>query len=133
MINAPIAHVWSAITQPEQIKQYFFGTQVETNWQIGTPITFSGVFEGKPYLDKGTILSIQPNTHLSYSYWSGFYDLADIPENYQTVTYNLHAQGNQIEVSVSQDNIPTEKAKQHSEQGWRIILDGLKKWVEQQS
>jgi uncharacterized protein YndB with AHSA1/START domain len=31
-INASPAQVWAALTDPELIKQYMFGSQVETDW-----------------------------------------------------------------------------------------------------
>ena len=50
-INAPVEQVWKALTDPELIKQYFFGTQTETSWKVGTPIYFRGEWDGKPYED----------------------------------------------------------------------------------
>jgi uncharacterized protein YndB with AHSA1/START domain len=51
-INAPRQTVWDAITKPELIKKYFFGTNTVTTWKVGTPIFFRGEWEGKPYEDK---------------------------------------------------------------------------------
>ena len=31
-INASTDEVWSALTEPEQIKKYMFGSQVVTDW-----------------------------------------------------------------------------------------------------
>ena len=41
-INAPASKVWDALTKPELIKQYLFGTEVKTDWQVGGPITYKG-------------------------------------------------------------------------------------------
>ncbi|MGO4433808.1 SRPBCC domain-containing protein [Paenarthrobacter sp. RAF9] len=46
--------VWEALTDPALIKQYFLGTNVETTWRVGDPITYSGEYNGKSYEDKGT-------------------------------------------------------------------------------
>jgi uncharacterized protein YndB with AHSA1/START domain len=54
-IKTTKSKVWNALTDPEQIKKYFFGTETVSDWKVGSPITFSGVWEGKPYIDKGTI------------------------------------------------------------------------------
>jgi len=35
-INAPTSKVWEALTQPPLIKQYLFGTEVTTDWQMGS-------------------------------------------------------------------------------------------------
>jgi carbon monoxide dehydrogenase subunit G len=37
-IDAPITEVWRALTTPEIIKQWFFGVETETSWQVGGPI-----------------------------------------------------------------------------------------------
>jgi uncharacterized protein YndB with AHSA1/START domain len=81
--------IWEALTNPELIKQYFFGTEVTTNWIVGSPITYKGVWNGQPYEDKGLILEIVPDKTLLSSYWSSMAGLEDVPENYKTVKYEL--------------------------------------------
>ena len=88
-IQAPLAKVWHALTDPEQIKKYLFGTETVTDWKAGSPITFSGEWEGKAYQDKGTILEIEKEKILKYSYWSSFSGTEDKPENYANVTYRV--------------------------------------------
>ena len=46
-INAPVSKVWDALTKPDLIKQYLFGTEVITDWKVGSPITYKGVWQGK--------------------------------------------------------------------------------------
>ena len=36
-IAAPRSKVWDAITKPELVKQYFFGTTVESTYKKGSP------------------------------------------------------------------------------------------------
>ena len=52
-VNAPAAKVWEALTNPEIVKKYFFGTNVKTDWKVGSPIIWEGEWEGKSYRDKG--------------------------------------------------------------------------------
>ncbi len=56
LINAPVLKVWDALTQPDLIKQYLFGTEVTTDWKIGSPITYRGIWQSKPYEDKDKVL-----------------------------------------------------------------------------
>ena len=58
-IEASPAEVWKALTDPELIKKYMFGSEVVTDWQPGSPITWKGEYEGKPYEDKGEILEVE--------------------------------------------------------------------------
>ncbi len=59
-IHAPPSRVWEALTNPELIKQYLFGTQAISNWKVGSQIRYKGVWEGKAYEDKGTVLEVVP-------------------------------------------------------------------------
>jgi len=55
-IHAPTSKVWDAITKPDLIKQYLFGTDVISDWKVGSPIIYKGEWEGKAFEDKGKIL-----------------------------------------------------------------------------
>ena len=103
-INAPASKVWDALTKPDLIKQYLFGTEVTTDWKVGSPITYKGTWEGKTYEDKGKILQIEPGKLLVSTYWSSFSGVPDIPENYQTVRYELSVEGGGTRLTIIQDN-----------------------------
>ena len=129
-INASTEKVWESLVNPEQIKQYMFGTTVESNWQEGSPITWKGEWEGKSYEDKGTIVKLEPREVLQYSHFSPLSGLPDEPENYHTVTIRLSNEGNQTRVSLEQDKNPTEEARDHSQKNWESMLKELKKLLE---
>jgi uncharacterized protein YndB with AHSA1/START domain len=59
-IDAPIDKVWNALTNPEVIKQYMFGTNVVSDWREGSPIVWKGKWQGTTYEDKGVILKLKP-------------------------------------------------------------------------
>jgi uncharacterized protein YndB with AHSA1/START domain len=122
--------VWEALTQPEIIKQYFFGTNTEASWKPGTPVRFYGEYEGKKYEDKGMVLENVEGERLTYSYWSSMSGFEDKPENYANITYNLQEENNGTELTIMQDNIPDEKMKAHSAENWNLVLSNLKKVVE---
>ncbi len=92
-INAPAASVWDALTNPEKIKKYMFVTNVSSSFKEGSPITWKGEWEGKPYEDKGKILKITPQRVLQYSHFSPLSGEPDKPENYHTVTIELAGDG----------------------------------------
>ena len=129
-INAPVSNVWKALIDPEQIKKYLFGTNAISDWKVGSEIRFAGVWEGKPYEDKGTILDTEPGKLFRYTYWSSMGKLEDKPENYATVTYELVPAGDETILNVAQDNIPDQERKEHAEQNWNYVLGELKKFVE---
>lgn len=129
-INAPISHVWQALTDLDMIKQYMFGTNVVTDWQEGSPIVWQGAWQGQTYEDKGVILEIEPQRLLKYTHYSPLSGQTDAPENYHTVTVELSREGEQTVVLLSQDNNDTEEARAHSEENWQSMLEGLKDLVE---
>ena len=129
-IKAPALKVWDALTKPELIKQYLFGTQVTTDWQVGSPITYEGIWEGKPYKDKGTILQVEQGRLLVSTFWSALAGLPDVPENYQTISYELSAEGSGTKLTLTQDNNNTQEDANHSEQNWKMVLEGMKKLLE---
>ena len=129
-INAPRSRVWEALTQPDLIKQYLFGTEVSTDWKVGSPITYKGVWEGKAYEDKGQILQVEPEKRLVSTFWSALSGLPDRPENYQTVEYALSDEGDGTRLTLTQGNNDSEESARHSEQNWNMVLEGLKKLVE---
>lgn len=129
-INAPVARVWDALVNPALIRQYMFGAQVDSDWKEGSRITWKGEWQGKAFEDKGQILRIDPGRLLQYTHFSPLAGQPDVPENYHTVTIDLSSDGKETGVSLTQDNNPTEDARQHSESNWNAMLGGLKKLLE---
>jgi uncharacterized protein YndB with AHSA1/START domain len=129
-IDAPASKVWEALTRPDLIKQYLFGTEVTTDWKVGGPITYKGVWEGKAYEDKGKIIKFEPEKTLVSTHWSPLSGVPDTPENYHTVTYELTEKDGKTDVTILQDNNATEDEKIHSEQNWKMVLEGMKKLLE---
>jgi uncharacterized protein YndB with AHSA1/START domain len=129
-INALDSKVWEALTNPDLIKQYLFGTAVITDWQVGSPIIYEGRWEGKSYQDKGIIMQIEPGKLLVSTYWSSMAGLPDVPENYKTVRYDLSKEGNGTRLTVTQNNNATPEEASHSSQNWKMVLEGIKKLLE---
>ena len=114
-IRAPAERVWSALVNPEAIKQYMFGTTMTSEWKEGSHIVWKGEWEGKSYEDRGEIRRLIPTKTLQYTHFSPLSGVPDRPENYHTVTIELSADGNNTRVSLSQDNNATEQERAHSE------------------
>lgn len=129
-INATPSKVWDALTNPSLIKQYLFGTETVSDWKKGSRITYKGVWQGKEYVDGGTILEIIPNKIFKSTYWSSMSGTEDKPENYATVTYELAEEGNSTILTITQDNIKTKESKEHSEGNWGMVLKTMKDLLE---
>ena len=129
-VNAPAEKVWEALTNPEMIKQYLFGTEAKSDWKVGSPITYTGVWEGKTYEDKGTIIELIPNKLLVSTYWSSMSGMPDAPENYQKVSYDLSSDDQQTTLTITQENAKDQKSADHSGENWKMVLGKLKEVVE---
>jgi uncharacterized protein YndB with AHSA1/START domain len=129
-IDALAPKVWDALVNPKIIKQYLFGTETVTDWKVGSPIVFQGVWEGVAYQDKGTILKFIPEKKLKYDYWSSFSKMEDVPENYQPISFEISSGDEKSILTLTQDNIPNETALEHSKANWEMVLDQMKKIVE---
>lgn len=129
-ITAPAGEVWKALTDPALVRQYFFGTTVQTDWQPGSPITWTGEYEGKTYEDKGEILEVEEDRRLQVTHFSPMTGQPDVPENYHTLTYRLDEHDGTTHVSLTQDNNRDEDEAQRFSATWATTLEGLKRTVE---
>lgn len=130
LIDADKLDVWSALTDPETIKQYLYGAETVTDWRVGSPIVFQGEVQGQEWRDKGTVLEARNGEFLQYSYWSGFCGLEDQPGNYSKVTYHLEPEENGTLLTITQQGYAAEESRQSSEANWVSILQKIKEIVE---
>lgn len=129
-VKAPSAKVWDALTNPEMVRQWQYGSQLITDLQVGSSIRFRTEWDGQVFEQWGTVLEVILNQKLRYSLFAPRPDLEDIPENYFTMEYRLTEQGeNTLLVIVQEDHRPG--AKQEEEQGEdNPILNALKTLIE---
>jgi uncharacterized protein YndB with AHSA1/START domain len=130
-IDAPPKKVWTALTDPDEIEKYMFGSHVVTDWKPGSSIIWKGEHEGKKYEDKGEILEVEPERRLKLTHFSPLSGQEDVPENYHTLVYELESRGGKTRVALSQDGNRTEEAAKHSQANWEKMLSGLKEIVEE--
>lgn len=129
-IDASTAEVWNALTNPAVIKEWLYGTSVNSEWEVGSQILFTGDWEGTSYSDKGTILEFDIEKTFSYSYWSSFSSLPDSPENYSVIKFSLRAEAAKTVLTLTQSNFATEEAYEHSDKNWEETLQLLKNIIE---
>ena len=129
-INASPGRVWEVITDPAAVKEFMFGTTLETDWNVGSPITWQGEWEGKAYQDKGEILAVEPGRKLVHTHFSPLSGQEDEPDNYHTLEWTLEDQGGATRLTLAQDKNPTEEAAAHSKAMWDKLLADVKALAE---
>jgi uncharacterized protein YndB with AHSA1/START domain len=130
VINSNLEKVWDAITNPVQVKKYFFGTDLDTTWEVGKPIYWRGNWNGRQYEDKGTVLSFRKPHYLEFDYFSALSGNDDSPENYQVISFELNEVDGGVDVKILQKNAPSQESADHSIENWEKVLIALKDLVE---
>src|SRR5690625_7814250 len=116
-----IHHDALPISDTEDIKKYLFGTQVKTNWKVGSPIIFQGEYDGQKYIDKGNVIENKENKLLKYDYWSGFFGLEDKLDNYSLVTYKIEKLNeHSINLIWHQQGFSSEEGQKHRSEERRV-------------
>ena len=134
-VAAPVEMVWRVLTDARTVGPLFMGSTVESNFHVGSPITFKGEFKGKRYEDKGEILKVDECRRLSFSHYSGMSGAPDEPENYHVVTFDLRPDSEGAQVVLTQSNLTGGvreadiRHKADYEKTWAMVLDGLDKAV----
>ena len=131
-IGAPPAAVWEALIDHDKLRQFMFGADVESDWEVGSPIVWKGEWKGKPFEDHGKVLKKEEGHLLQYDHFSPLSGRPDVPENHHTVTIELSGEGDETELTLTQDHNATEDARRDAEQNWSMMLQGLRKVVERE-
>lgn len=133
-IHANALQVWDALVNPQKTKIYMFGCETVSDWEIGSELLWKGNYNGvEMVFVKGHIIAFEPSVKLVYTVFDPNSTLADIPENYLTVTYELSQKGNLTELNVTQGDYSkvAEGERRYKEsynngEGWNPILIQIK-------
>ena len=130
-IKATPERVWDAITTPELIGQYFYGSQVEEKLRPGGRWRAWSPDHSQLWLD-AEILEFDPPRRLQHS-WRALYspELADEAES--RVTWEIEQkEGGYSLLTVIHDRLEgaPKTAESVSGEGWMLVLSGLKTLLE---
>jgi uncharacterized protein YndB with AHSA1/START domain len=135
LVDADAATVWQTLTQKNSAM--FMGAAVDTDWREGSPIRFSGEFNGKPFRDHGEIRAAELQRHLAFTHFSGSSGKPDVPENYNLVDIRLEPQSERTRVTLSQtpqgNDQPDAETAAQFRKNWEAMLGALKKAAEEKA
>jgi uncharacterized protein YndB with AHSA1/START domain len=128
-IRATPEQVWQGITDPSFTRQYFFGTDIESSFDAGSPHRYV-MADGSDAV-VGTIEVAEPPTKLVMT-WSFQYAPELAVEAPSRVTWMLTPAGERVTKLVVEhgDLFKSPITWSHVEHGWVIVLDGLKTLLE---
>jgi uncharacterized protein YndB with AHSA1/START domain len=131
--NAPADKVWKAITNKDQMRQWYFNLP-DFRPEPGFEFEFEGGPDDRKYLHKCRITEVVPGKKLQYSWrYDGY-------EGNSFVTFEIFPEGNKTRLKLTHEGLETfpmnnpDFAKKNFMQGWTdIIGTSLKGFVEKVS
>ncbi len=122
-IHTAADRVWTVLTDPDLVSEWTMGARVESTWQPGASITWSGEYDGKPYKDKGEVIEVEPESLLVHTHFSAMSGAKDTPENYHRVMWQLDGDGSSTKLTLSQSGASSAKEAEQFKDSWRTMLD----------
>jgi uncharacterized protein YndB with AHSA1/START domain len=130
-ISAPASKVWLALTVPDLVKQWQYGSDLLTTWKVGSPIIFRNEWNGQVFEQKGSVLEFLPESRLKYSLFFPRPGVEDSPEHYFFMTYELTESDGVTSLLVRQeDPRPAQPDESPAGDEGPDVLSSLKELVE---
>ena len=127
--NAPVARVWKAITDPDEMRQWYFDLK-KFRAEVGFEFEFSVTHEGNHYHHLCKIVEVVPQKRIAYT-WRYKGEPGD-----SLVTFELFAGGEKTRLKLTHTGIETfpktpAYARKNFETGWTAIIGSeLKQFLE---
>jgi uncharacterized protein YndB with AHSA1/START domain len=119
--------LWNALTDSSFTRQYWFDTEVRSDWKVGSP--FALVMSGK-VTDTGEILEADRPRRLAYTFKHELHeDMAKEPAT--KVVFTIEPHGHLVKLTVTHEGFGVgSKLLDGISKGWPAILSGLKSLLE---
>lgn len=120
--------LWSALTDPDQMREYWFGMQFKTEWKTGA--TWQMVFPDGKVADTGEILELEPPKRIRLK-WRNEFRPELKAEGFAYCTIEIEPYGESVRLSITHSMERAEsKFIQAVSGGWPKILSNLKSLLE---
>jgi uncharacterized protein YndB with AHSA1/START domain/DNA-binding transcriptional ArsR family regulator len=120
--------LWDAITRPELTRQYFYGSSVESDWKVGSPVIHR-MANGSIALE-GTIVEAVPPRRLVTTFVM-VHDEEARRDRPSRVTWEIEPLGAVCKLTVTHDDFDGEtRTYRQVARGWNPVLSGLKTLLE---
>jgi uncharacterized protein YndB with AHSA1/START domain len=129
-IKATPEQIWEAITNPEFTQKYFYGSVIDSTFEVGAPyLGLSG--DRSQQLVDGEVLEVDPPRRLTTT-WRALYDPETAAEPHSRVSWEIDPQdGGFTKLTVVHDQLEESlKTAENVAGGWSYVLSGLKTLLE---
>lgn len=120
--------IWSALTDGNQTRDYFFGRAVESDWRPSAPVRYR-MPDGSTDVS-GKIVEIDPPRLVRFTWTVERLASAGLPET--IVSFEIEPAGEACRLAMHEEHagpVP-EEYLEGGRRGWPIILSGLKSLLE---
>lgn len=122
-ISATRERVWQALTDPEFTRRFWNGRMLDTDWRVGSAITFRHDYDDS-IESSGTVLAVDQPRRLSYA-------TVDHDGRESVVTFELLATGDVVMLTVTHTGLDTAGSMfRLVSGGWSFVLSNLKTLLE---
>jgi uncharacterized protein YndB with AHSA1/START domain len=119
--------LWQALTDDAVTKKYFFGEAIHSDWKRGSEWYSTGPNGSRDV--EGTVIEADPPKRLVVT-WHILYD-KELSGEQSRVTYLIEKRGEVCRLTVTHElNEAPRTAKHISDNGWSLVLSGLKTLLE---
>ncbi|RYF95997.1 MAG: SRPBCC domain-containing protein [Chitinophagaceae bacterium] len=127
LLNASPENVWQALTDPEQTRKFMFNAAADSDWQVGSAVTWKGNYMGYETAERGVVINAERPVQLKYSSFDPNFGLVDIAENYLVITYDLRDEDGSTRLDTTIENFNGDPDRcGHIAKGWdEVVLPGL--------
>ncbi|MEO1449041.1 MAG: SRPBCC domain-containing protein [Bacteroidota bacterium] len=119
---------WKLLTTSEMTRQYMYGCDVLSDWQVGSALLWEGPDGkgGRTVFVNGTIVAIDPGQMVEFTMFPTGAPMPDIPENYLHQRYTLASDGDTTRLTIWQGDFTQiangQQRYADSQKGWDTVI-----------
>lgn len=122
--------LWTALTTGTLTRMYWFDRRIDSDWRVGSPVTFYDGDSDK-VTDTGVVLESVPPRRLVYSFRNEFDPAADPDRPYTRVTFELEpVDGGRVRLRLVHDQLASPDDVAGWRDGWTPILTNLQAFLQ---
>jgi len=118
--------VWNALTDPAFTRRFWFGAELRSDWQVGSPVE---LWHENSKTDEGQVLEADPPHRLSFT-WKVLHSGLHV-EPHSRATFDISLEGEAVKLMLVHDGFEAgSKVVEKIGGGWPKILANLKSLLE---